>query len=101
MLRRGLDSGDQDPGAPMTSTRHRWGEKVRFLNKTEQECVRCEMVKVGRREAQGGHDLYWTEFWRDEERIDDGGHTPPCDFRCEQPKATGATWTPGAHGISR
>nr|WP_050781011.1 hypothetical protein [Bradyrhizobium sp. ORS 278] len=85
----------------MTSVRHRWGDKVRFPHKSERQCARCEMVKVGRHEGQGGRDLYWTEFWRDEERIDDGGRTPPCDARCEQVKATGEPWTPEAHGISR
>ncbi|MGJ5036576.1 hypothetical protein ACQR13_20920 [Bradyrhizobium sp. HKCCYLRH3059] len=63
----------------MISTRHRWGDKVRFVNKTEQQCSRCEMVKVSRRERQGGHDLYWIEFWRDEERIDTcDRRTPSC-----------------------
>ncbi|WP_315759324.1 hypothetical protein [Bradyrhizobium sp. SZCCHNRI2007] len=81
----------------MTSTRHRWGDKARFINKTEQQCSRCEMVKVGRREVEGGHDVYWTEFWRDEERIDDGGLTPPCDFRCEQTAAGDACRPEGRH----
>ncbi|MGY3689963.1 hypothetical protein HAP47_0021145 [Bradyrhizobium sp. 41S5] len=64
----------------MGSTRHKWGEKVRFPLKTEQQCIRCDMVKVGRRE--GGPAGYWDEFWRDEERIHCTA-TPPCDARRE------------------
>ncbi|ODM77776.1 hypothetical protein [Bradyrhizobium elkanii] len=66
----------------MTSTRHKWGEKARFAHKTERQCSRCDMVKVGRREAEGGRDCYWDEFWRDEERIYCEA-TPPCDARRE------------------
>jgi hypothetical protein len=67
----------------MTSARHRWGEKVRFPHKSEQQCARCETVKVGRHEWRAGADVYLTEYWRDEERIDADGKTPPCDARCE------------------
>lgn len=68
------------------STRHKWGEKLRFplANKSEQQCTRCETVKVGRREYPGGREVYWTEFWRDEARIAvEPGKTPPCDARLE------------------
>ncbi|MGY3527712.1 hypothetical protein ACVISU_000480 [Bradyrhizobium sp. USDA 4452] len=63
-------------------SRHRWGEKVRFPLKTEQSCLRCDIVKVGRHEFEGGRDQYWTEYWRDEERIRCDA-TPPCDARLE------------------
>jgi hypothetical protein len=69
---------------PMPRNRHRWGEKVRFAQKTEQECTRCETVKVARHEWQAGREIYWTEYWRDLERIEAAGATPPCDARCEQ-----------------
>lgn len=64
------------------STRHRWSDKVRFPLKTEQCCQRCDMVKVGRHEFEGGRDRYWTEYWRDEKRVHCGG-TPLCDARLE------------------
>jgi hypothetical protein len=64
----------------MTSTRHSWGEKVRFAHKTEQQCRRCEMVKVTRHEFEAGRDVYWTEFWRDVEQIKTDV-TPRCDAR--------------------
>jgi hypothetical protein len=67
----------------MTSIRHRWGEKVRFEHKTEQQCPRCETVKVTRHEWQSGKPIYWTEFWRDLERVDQDGKTPLCDARHE------------------
>ena len=41
------------------------------------------MVKVTRHEWERGRDLYWTEFWRDLERVDENGETPPCDARLE------------------
>ena len=67
----------------MTSTRHRWGEKVRFPpHKSEQQCIRCETVKVTRHESEGGREVHWVEFWRDEERIKCEA-TPPCDARLE------------------
>lgn len=58
-------------------TRHRWGEKVRFPNKTEQQCIQCGLVKVGRHEVEGGRDRYWTEFWRGLDRVTCEA-TPPC-----------------------
>ena len=36
-------------------TRHRWGEKVRFPNKTEQQCIQCGLVKVGRHGGVASH----------------------------------------------
>jgi hypothetical protein len=68
----------------MSDLRHRWGETVRFHHKTEQPCARCEMVKVGRHEWQAGREIYWTEYWRNLERIDAQGKTPTCDARLEQ-----------------
>lgn len=66
-----------------TSTRHRWGEKVRFGNyKSEQQCIRCELVKVSRHEHEGGRDVHWKEYWRDEELISRDA-LPICDARCE------------------
>jgi hypothetical protein len=65
------------------STRHRWGEPVRFgTYKTERQCTRCEMVKVSRHEFDGGRDVHWIEWWRDEERIHCDA-TPLCDARLE------------------
>jgi hypothetical protein len=63
------------------SARHRWGEKQRFEHKSEQQCARCEMVKVGRHEWQAGRPIYWTEYWRDLEQVNQDGKTPPCDAR--------------------
>lgn len=66
-----------------TSTRHRWGEKVRFgLYKSEQQCTRCELVKVSRHEHENGRPLHWKEYWRDEELIS-RGQLPACDARLE------------------
>ena len=67
------------------SARHRWGEKVRFGNyKSEQQCVRCELVKVSRHENEGSRPLHWKEYWRDGDRMDVGdGVMPPCDARLE------------------
>ena len=67
----------------MTSLRHKWGDPARLQHKTERECSRCEIVKVTRHEWERGRDLYWTEFWRDLERVDENGETPPCDARLE------------------
>jgi hypothetical protein len=66
----------------VTSTRHRWGGKKspsRF--KSEQRCIRCGMVRASRHEFEGGRELHWKEFWRDLERVDKAGETPPCDAR--------------------
>jgi hypothetical protein len=68
----------------MTSSRHSWGEPVRFSHKTERECRRCGMVKVTRHEADGPRDVHWIEWWRDEDQIA-SDRTPPCDARCEVP----------------
>ena len=68
----------------MSSTRHRWGKPVRFgTYKAERECARCGVVKVSRHEFEGGREVHWQEFWRDEERIHHAA-TPPCDARIEQ-----------------
>jgi len=67
----------------MTSTRHRWGDKDRLAHKTEQQCKRCDMVKVTRHEFEGGREIYWIEFWRDCEQIECEA-TPPCDARLER-----------------
>jgi hypothetical protein len=58
--------------------RHRWGEKQVFPHKTERQCLNCGIVKVGRHEVEGGRDRYWTEFWRDLDRIECDG-TPACE----------------------
>lgn len=63
------------------STRHKWGEKVRFGNyKSEQQCLRCELVKVSRHESEGGRDVHWKEYWRDGEIVS-RGDMPICDAR--------------------
>jgi hypothetical protein len=68
----------------MTSTRHSWCDKnVVSAHKSERECRRCGMVKVTRHEFDGRRELHWQEFWRDLDRVDDGGSTPPCDARLE------------------
>lgn len=68
----------------MSSTRHRWGEKVRFGNyKSERQCLRCETVLVSRHETEGGRAVHWKEFWRDQERIACEA-VPPCDARLEK-----------------
>lgn len=60
-------------------THHRWANKVVISpNKTERECVHCGLVKVSRREFEGGRDIYWTEFWRGLDRIE-GERTPACE----------------------
>jgi len=69
----------------MTSTRHRWGKKVPVSrHKSEKQCARCGTVLVSRHEFEGPRKLHWKEFWRDLERIDVDGRTPPCDARLEQ-----------------
>jgi hypothetical protein len=63
----------------MSACRHRWGAPQRFPFKTERECLRgCGIVRVTRHEAEGGHDVHWTEFWRDGEQLPGEG-TPPCE----------------------
>lgn len=60
----------------MTARRHSWGLPTRFAHKTERSCLNgCAIVKVTRHE--GGR--HWVEFYRDLERIDAGGKTPPCE----------------------
>ncbi len=73
----------------MTSTRHKWGGKERHPHKTEQQCLRCEMVKVTRHEFEGGREIYWTEYWRDLDQIK-ADATPPCDARLEKRVGEGA-----------
>jgi hypothetical protein len=41
------------------------------------------MVKVTRHEFEGGRDIYWTEFWRDEDQIQTD-MTPLCDARLDR-----------------
>lgn len=62
-------------------SRHRWADKVVISpNKSERECLNgCGIVKVSRHEFEGGKDIYWTEFWRDLERVDVDGRTPVCE----------------------
>lgn len=58
----------------MANSRHTWGEKVRFPPyKSEQECLKCDVVKVTRHEGF----IHWVEFWKDGERIQ-GSKTPVC-----------------------
>lgn len=54
-------------------SRHRWGDPVRFEHKTERTCIHCGMRKVTRKEPP----QFWTEFWRDLEKIETES-TPPC-----------------------
>jgi hypothetical protein len=65
----------------MTSTRHKWGERVPFQFKTERQCVRCELVRVTRHDDPQGQP--WIEWWRDQVRIESDA-TPPCDARLER-----------------
>jgi hypothetical protein len=58
--------------------RHRWGEKQVFAHKTEQQCKDCGVVKVSRHESEGGHGVYWTEFWRGLDQIVCDG-APACE----------------------
>lgn len=74
----------------LAATRHQWALPVRFVHKTEQQCNRCALIKVTRHEYEGGRDLYWTEFWRDMEKVEhDCGKTPPCEARLEKQTTTG------------
>lgn len=59
--------------------RHRWGERNVLPHKTERECLNgCGIVKVTRHEFEAGRDRYWTEFYRDLDRIECDG-TPACE----------------------
>lgn len=60
-------------------SRHRWGDKVVFPRKSERDCANCGLVKVSRREHLGGRDQYWTEYWRDGERVEGDGKVPACE----------------------
>lgn len=60
---------------------HRWGEKVEFplAHKSERECQNgCGIVMRRVHEAEGAHEVHWTEFWRDSERLSIG-KTPACE----------------------
>jgi len=61
-------------------TKHRWGKKtVISLHKAERECQNgCGIIKVSRYEFEGGRDKFWTEYWRDLDRIECKG-TPACE----------------------
>lgn len=67
----------------MSSTRHRWDDKKRHAHKTEQQCQRCGIVKATHHQFEGGREIYWTEFWRDLEKIETD-RTPLCDARLER-----------------
>lgn len=70
----------------MTSSRHRWQDKVVISAfKSERVCARCGVVMASFKQWEAGRDLYWKEYWRDESRVDagDGSHVPPCDARLE------------------
>jgi hypothetical protein len=57
--------------------RHSWGEKVRLLHKSEQQCADCLVVKTTHHQHEGQRDIYWTEFYRGLDKIECTG-TPPC-----------------------
>lgn len=61
------------------STRHKWGEPVRFQFKTERQCTRCPLVRVTRHEPG---KLAWVEWWRDGDRVH-SELTPLCDASLE------------------
>lgn len=75
------------------SIRHRWGEKVRFgIYKSERQCLRCGLVKTARHESEGGRDIHWAEYYRDEELVS-RNTLPACDARLEDKVAAGAEVT--------
>ena len=57
--------------------RHQWGKPDRVQFKTERQCARCGLVKVGHRQHEGGRDRNWTEFWRGLELVG-RDKTPAC-----------------------
>lgn len=61
----------------VTVHRHKYGEPVRFLHRTERACVRCDVVKVTRHDA-GTTAPPWVEFWRGGEVIRTL-RTPTCE----------------------
>ena len=61
------------------STRHRWGEPERKVQKTERECTRgCRTIKVTLHPDGREGRVHRIEFWRDGEQIE-GKHTPACE----------------------
>jgi len=60
--------------------KRKWGDKVRFDRKTEQQCVNCKIVKAVHRDPHGAFTRHRTEFWQGEEQIHtDDGRTPVCE----------------------
>lgn len=59
--------------------KHRWGEKTTFPYKSERECLNgCRTIKVTWHQAEGAHDVDWTEYWRDGDKLECDG-TPACE----------------------
>lgn len=58
--------------------KHRWGEALRLLHKTDRECINCGLVKTTRHEFEGGREVIWTEFWRGLDKIESDA-TPACE----------------------
>jgi len=72
----------------MTSTRHRWLEKVIVSDhpyKSEKTCRRCGVTCASLHiEGERGGVAYLKEYWRGLDRLDDAsGMTPDCDGRLE------------------
>jgi len=60
-------------------TRHRWGEPLGLLRKTDRECINCGLVKTTRHEFEAGRAVYWIEFWRGLDQLDATTGTPVCE----------------------
>lgn len=59
--------------------KRKWGDKVRFDHKTEQQCVNCKIVKAVHHEPHGAFTRDRTEFWQGEEQVHGDGRTPVCE----------------------
>lgn len=71
--------------SPMTSEeisiqpRHRWGEPVRLLDRTERACAHCPLIRIT---MHPPHGLPWREWrHRDSEARWQMTTTPPCRER--------------------
>ncbi len=58
--------------------RHRWGEKTRMAQKSEVQCLDCELMKATLKERNGRFVRYRVEFWRGTDRVECTA-TPACE----------------------